>query len=44
MCLLLPNHDGGFEMDVKDNKEFMITRLEKQVLDVGEEDICDEWA
>jgi hypothetical protein len=37
--LLLPNHDWGFEMQVDNNEQFVVTRLEKEVLDVSEQNI-----
>jgi hypothetical protein len=37
--LLLPNHDWGLEMQVDNHKQFVIARLEKEVLDVRKQDI-----
>jgi hypothetical protein len=37
--LFLANHDWGFQMNVKDHEQFMITWLEEQVPDVTEQHI-----
>ena len=40
MRFLLAQHDRGLQMDVNNDQQLVVTRLEKQVLDVTEEDIC----
>jgi hypothetical protein len=35
--LFLANHDWRFQMDVKDHKKLVVTRLEEQVLDITEQ-------
>ena len=40
MGLLLANHDRGLEMNVKDDEQFVVTRLEEEMLDVAEQNIC----
>lgn len=37
--LLFPNDDGRLEMQVNDGKEFVVTGLEEEVLDVAEQDV-----
>lgn len=36
MSLFLPDHD---EMDMYDNQEFMVARLEEEVLDVAKQNV-----
>lgn len=38
--LLLADHDRMLEVHVQDRDELLVTRLEEQVLDVAEEDVC----
>jgi len=39
-CLLLPNHDWCSEVQVDDDQQLVIARLEEEMLDVTEEDVC----
>lgn len=39
MCFLLPNHDRRFQMNVYNDHKLLVTRLEKEVLDVSEQNI-----
>ena len=40
MSLLLANHDRSLQVNVHNDKKFMVARLEEQVLDIAEQDIC----
>ena len=37
--LLLPDHDWGFEIQMDNNEQFVVTRLEKEMLDVSKQNI-----
>jgi hypothetical protein len=39
LCLLLANQNGVLQMDVNYDNQFVLTRLEEQMLDVAEENI-----
>lgn len=39
MCLSFPDHHRRLQVDVHDNEQFVVTRLEDKVLDVAEKDI-----
>jgi hypothetical protein len=39
--LLLSYHDRSLEIDMNNDKQFMVTRLEEEMFDVTEEYICD---
>jgi hypothetical protein len=39
MSLLFAYDDRSFEMNMNDHQEFVIARLEEQVLDITEKDI-----
>lgn len=41
MSFLLADHDRSLEVDVDNNKQLVVARLEEQVLDVTEENICE---
>ena len=36
MCLLFSDHNGGLEMNVNDDEQLLVTRLEEQMFDVSE--------
>jgi hypothetical protein len=40
MCFLLADKDRRLEMNVNDNKQLVVTRLEEEMFDVAEQDIC----
>ena len=41
MGLLLTNHYRRFEVDMNDDKKFMIAWLEEEMFYVAEEDVCE---
>jgi hypothetical protein len=40
VSLLLADDDGRLEMNVDDDQKLVVTRLEEEVLDVVEQDVC----
>ena len=41
MSLLFAYHYRCLEVDVKDDEQFVITRLEEEVFDIAKEKICE---
>ena len=41
MGLLLSDHNGCLEVDVDDDQELVITRLEEEMLDIAKQDVCE---
>jgi hypothetical protein len=39
-CLLLAQHDRLFEVDMDEDKQFLLTWLEEKVFDVAEKEVC----
>lgn len=44
MCFLLADENGRLEVNVDDNQQLVVTRLEEQMFDIAEQDICDSAA
>ena len=40
LCFLFADDDGTFEVNVNDDDELVVARLEEEMFDVTEEDVC----